>query len=73
VHDDFGYERELPCEVQKAIVEAVTKKWPAYLGHMQKIDEICQGVIYCVRLRVLQQMQDRDQGREPRRCARSTP
>jgi hypothetical protein len=68
VHDDFGYERELPCEVQRAIVEAVTKKWPAYPGHMHKIEEICQGVIYCVRLRVLQQMQDREQGREPRRA-----
>jgi hypothetical protein len=69
LYDDFGYDRELPCEVQKAIAEAVTKKWPAYPGHMHKIEEICQGMIYCVRLRVLEWVQDRNQGREPRRAA----
>jgi hypothetical protein len=71
VYDDFGYERELPCEVQKAIAEAVTKKWPAYPGHMHKIEEICQGIIYCVRLRLLERTQDRDQGREPRRASKA--
>ena len=34
---------------------------------MDKIEEICHGVIYCVRLRLLERMQERDQGREPRR------
>ncbi|HLE36991.1 MAG TPA: hypothetical protein VI699_07575, partial [Candidatus Acidoferrales bacterium] len=37
-HDDFGYERELPCEVQKAIAEAVTKKGPGFPGHLHKIE-----------------------------------
>jgi hypothetical protein len=66
-HDDFGYERELPCEVQKAIAEAVTGKWPAYPGHMHKIEEICQGVIYCLRLTLLARRESLDQGRMPRR------
>lgn len=66
-HDDFGYERELPCEIQKAIAEAVTRKWPAYPGHMHKIEEICQGVIYCLRLMLLARRESREQGHEPHR------
>lgn len=73
VHDDFGYERELPCEIQKAVAEAVTRKWPPYPGHMHKIEEICQGVIYCVRLRLLERLQDRESRDERTRRTGSCP
>jgi hypothetical protein len=66
VYDDFGYERPFPCETQKEIAKVVTEKWPPYPGHMHKIEEICQGVMYCLRLSLLNRAEDQRESSDGR-------
>lgn len=57
VYDEFGYERAIPCATQKIIADAITAKWAPYPGHMAKIEEICQGVLYCLRLELQKRLE----------------